>query len=196
MSESKISTLLSDVSVEGDIVEKDKVVIDAKINGDIESEEVDTHGGSLRVYCSNNKNKKLNTTVNQIIQEEKKFGILNNETYIEFAKKVVQTKEESLNKINNLKSDDKNIIGYAAPAKATTVLNYFGLNSNDIDFIIEDNPLKHNKYIPGTGIKITDKESIDKKKVDTVIVMAWNFFDTIVEKNKEEFLESDFIPLR
>ena len=159
-------------------------------------EKVDTHGGSVRVYCSNNKNKKLNSTVNQIIEEEKEFGILNNQTYIDFAKKVVETKEKSINKINNLKSEEKNIIGYAAPAKATTVLNYFGLNSNDIDFIIEDNPLKHNKYIPGTGIKIMGKESIDTKKIDTVIVMAWNFFDTIVKKNKEEFIESEFIPLK
>ena len=83
----------------------------------------------------------------------------------------------------------------AVPAVEMALKNA-NLTVNDIDFIIEDNPLKHNKYIPGTGIKITDKESIDTKKVDTVIVMAWNFFDTIVKKNKEEFIESEFIPLK
>ena len=159
-------------------------------------EKIDTHGGSLRVYCSNNKNKKLDGSVNKIINEEKKFGVLDYKTYIDFAKKVKDTKSKSVSRLVELNKANKNIVGYGAPAKSTTVLNYFGLDSNIIKYTIDDSPLKQNKYIPGTGIEIVDKNSLDAKSIDNVVVMAWNYFDLIVEQNKEKFSNSDFIPLK
>ena len=78
-------------------------------------------------------------------------------------KKVYKIRENVRKNIKKLKKKNKNIIGYGAPAKATTALNFFGI-SEEIDFIVEDNKLKHNKFIPGVKIKIKKKNFIKNKK--------------------------------
>ncbi len=100
-------------------------------------------------------------------------------TYLNFAKKVKSTKTKSLNKILDLSDKNKRVVAYGAPAKATTVLNYFGISNNEFEFTIDDNILKHNKYIPGTGIQIKNPKDVNLKEIDVVIVLAWNFFDQI-----------------
>ena len=92
-----------------------------------------------------------------------------------------------------MKKKYKRIIGYGAPAKASTALNYFGINDNTISNIIDDNHLKVNKYIPGTNIKIVSSKSI-KKKQKCIVVFAWNMFEEIKLKNKD--LSSLFINVR
>ena len=81
--------------------------------------------------------------------------------------------------LKNLKEKNKLIIGYGAPAKATTALNFFGV-SKEIDFIVEDNKLKHNKFIPGVKIPIKNKSNKNKKNI--LIVLAWNFYKDIKKK--------------
>ena len=83
--------------------------------------------------------------------------------------------------IKKLKDNNELIIGYGAPAKATTALNFFGI-SREISYIVEDNKLKHNKFIPGVRIPIKNKLSIKNKK-NTLIVLAWNFFKDIKKNN-------------
>ena len=78
--------------------------------------------------------------------------------------------------IKKLKKNKKLLIGYGAPAKATTALNFFGI-SNEINYIVEDNKLKHNKFIP--GFKYPLKKSTIKDKNNTLIVFIWNFFEDI-----------------
>ena len=85
--------------------------------------------------------------------------------------------------ILKLKSNNSKIIGYASPAKATTALNFFGI-SNEIECIVEDNKLKHGKFLPGMNIPITSKTKI-KKKPDYALVLAWNFFDEIKKNNSD-----------
>ena len=80
-----------------------------------------------------------------------------------------------------MKEKNKLIIGYGAPAKATTALNFFGI-SEEIEFIVEDNNLKHNKYIPGVKIPIKTKSNV-KTKDNFLIVLAWNFFKDIKKNN-------------
>ena len=77
----------------------------------------------------------------------------------------------------------KKIIGFGAPAKATTALNFYGI-TDQIDFIVEDNPLKHNKFIPGVKIPIKNKSQI-KDNDNTLIVLAWNFFNDIKKNNSK-----------
>ena len=98
------------------------------------------------------------------------------------------------NNIKKIKSEGKDIFGYGAPAKATTSLNFFGI-SEEIDFIVEDNKLKHNKYIPGVKIPIKDKKVASNKKEDKVmIVLAWNFFEDIKKNNGD--LSSKIISIK
>ena len=159
-------------------------------------EEVDTHGGSLRVFTSKNKNKRVDKSVRQYIELEKKNKLDNIDTYYKFAKKVEETKIHSLQKINEVLSKNKNIVGYGAPAKATTILNYFGLNDSHFKFVLEDSIAKHKKFIPGTNIKIISKKDINRKNIDYILVLAWNFFEQIVRDNKKEFPDSTFIKLK
>ena len=93
--------------------------------------------------------------------------------------------------INKLKKNNL-IIGYGAPAKATTALNFFGI-TDQIDYVVEDNKLKHNKFIPGVKIPIKNKSQIKDKK-NTLIVLAWNFYKDIIKNNLE--LSENFINIK
>ena len=91
-----------------------------------------------------------------------------------------------------LKEKYPTIIGYGAPAKASTALNYFNIK-NEINFIVEDNELKHKKFIPGVNIPIFSKEKIQNKD-SLVLVLAWNFFDEIKKNNKD--IANKFISIK
>ena len=159
-------------------------------------EEVETHGGSLRVYTTKKRNKRLHKSVNEYIQLEKKNKLDKIETYYNFAKNVEEIKQKSLSNINKILSDGKSIIGYGAPAKATTVLNYFGISDDHFQFTIDDNTLKQNKFIPGTGVEIKGINDIDTSKYDYVIVLAWNFYETIKQNTQKVFPNSKYIKLK
>ena len=146
------------------------------------AEKIKTHGGSLRIYIKKDKKTKIESSVKNIIKEEEKYGIKDFKTYQSFGKKVYNIKKNVIKNINKLKKREKTIIGYGAPAKATTALNFFGI-SKEINYIVEDNSLKHNKIIPGINIPIYAKSKI-KGKNPTILVLAWNFFDFIKNKNK------------
>ncbi len=94
--------------------------------------------------------------------------------------------------ILKLTKNNTKIIGYGSPAKATTALNFFGI-SNEIEYIVEDNKLKHGKFLPGMKIPITSKDSI-KEKPDYALVLAWNFLEEIKKKNSD--LAHKFISIK
>ena len=83
--------------------------------------------------------------------------------------------------ISKLKKKNKKIVGFGAPAKATTALNFFGI-SDQIDYVVEDNQLKHNKFIPGVLIPIKSKKNL-KEKDALILVLAWNFYNDIKKNN-------------
>ena len=158
--------------------------------------EVDTHGGSLRVYATKNKDKRIHKSVGEYIKIEKRNRLDKYSTYLNFAEKVEDTKKQSLEMINKIKSEKKKIIGYGAPAKATTILNYFGLSDKDFLYTIDENGLKQNKFIPGTDIQIKNIDDIKPNDYDYVLVLAWNFFDVIKKNNQQYFENSQFIKLK
>ena len=162
---------------------------DAKI---FRSEKVNTHGGSLRIYVKKDKKIKIESSVKKMLKNEEDFGIKKFKTYQEFGRKVYKIRENVLKNIKKLKEKNKKIIGYGAPAKATTALNFFGI-SKEIDFIVEDNKLKHNKFVPGVKIPIKNK-SIIKNMDNTLIVLAWNFFNDIKKNNTK--LSNNFINIK
>jgi hypothetical protein len=156
------------------------------------AEKIDTHGGSLRIYIKKNKKIKIENNVKKLINEEEIFGIKDFKTYQKFGEKVYQIKENIIKNIAKLKKKSKIIIGYGAPAKATTALNFFGI-SKEIDFIVEDNKLKHNKFIPGVKISIKSKSSI-KSKNHTLLILAWNFFNEIKKNNSD--ISNNFVNIK
>ena len=156
------------------------------------AEKINTHGGSLRIYLKKDMKIKIDKSVNNLLKEEEKFGIKEFKTYQEFGDKVYKIRNNVIKNIEKLKKKGKKIIGYGAPAKATTALNFFGIK-DQLDFIVEDNKLKHNKFIPGVKIEIKDKKII-KNKDNILIVLAWNFFNEIKKNNFE--LSSEIINIK
>mgnify|MGYP006075446311 FL=1 len=147
------------------------------------AEKIDTHGGSIRIYIKKDKNVKIDKNVNKLIKEEEKFGIKKFKTYQDFGEKVYKIRENVIKNLKDLKKNEEIIVGYGAPAKATTALNFFGINK-EIDYIVEDNKLKHKKFVPGVKIPIYSKDKISKKK-PLILVLAWNFFNEIKKNNSE-----------
>lgn len=144
-------------------------------------EKIDTHGGSVRVYVS--RDGAPDRSVEEMIRAEEEAGLTNLATYISFGEAVERTRKNARRNLDCLKARYECIAGYGAPAKATTALNYLGVTTEDIQFIVEDNELKCGKFIPGVNIPIKSKSYIQECVPDLVIVMAWNFFDVIKEQN-------------
>jgi nucleoside-diphosphate-sugar epimerase/SAM-dependent methyltransferase/quercetin dioxygenase-like cupin family protein len=144
-------------------------------------EHVNTHGGSIRVYAS--KNTLIDDSVFKFLEKEEKFGINDYSTYLGFSKMVNELKSVVLSNISKLKEIYK-ISSYGSPAKATTALNFFGIDNKFIDYTVEDNTLKVGKFIPGVNIPIVSKEHCYNNLPDVIIVLAWNFYEEIKKNNQ------------
>lgn len=155
-------------------------------------EKINTHGGSIRVFIKKNINKKIkkHKSVSTFISQEEQLGMNRLKIFKKFNKLVLQKKKFLKKNFNKLYKKNKIIIGFGAPAKATTLINYLKIQKY-ISYIIDDNPLKNNKFIPNTNIKIINKPK--DNFVDCVIVFAWNYFNEIKRKNKK--LTNNFINL-
>ena len=147
-------------------------------------EHIDTHGGSIRVYINFDKNE--HSSVQEFLTNEENFGLKKYETYVEFGNKIKQVREVVRKNFDKLKNYKELVLaGYGSPAKATTALNYFGINSKLLPITIEDNTLKLEKIIPGVNIRIVSKDYFNYLLPDVVVVLAWNFLDLIKKNNKE-----------
>jgi len=147
-------------------------------------EHIDTHGGSIRVFVCKD-SREVESSVTEFLNNEIENGLTNYNTYLEFGNRIQTAKNNVLNNIKKLKQAGISIVGYGSPAKATTALNYFGITNKQIDYIIEDNELKHNKVVPGVYIPIYSKEKVELNLPDIVLVLAWNFFEEVKANNKK-----------
>ena len=124
-----------------------------------------------------------------MISLEKKLGINKKQTLLNYASKINDLKLNLNNILRTLKSQGKKIGAFGAPAKATTLMYQFGLDKFLIDFIIDDSPLKQGLFSPGLHIPVLSSHAIVTEKPDYLLLLAWNFSDSIIKKNKE-YLES------
>lgn len=147
-------------------------------------EEIPTHGGSLRIYGKhkNDKTKKVTNRVGDLLEKEKSHGLLDLKTYYGFGKKVEATKRKLLQFLIQSKNEGKRIVGYGAPAKGNTLLNYCGIRTDFLDYTVDRSPHKQNKYLPGTHIPIKHPDKIKEDKPDYVLILPWNIKDEIMEQ--------------
>lgn len=145
---------------------------------------VASHGGSLRVFAQRKgAAHALQPAVAETLAAERQAGLERYETYQRFAQEVHAIKMRFKNFISAVRSQGKRIVGYGAPAKATTFLNFCGIDRSSIEYIIEDNALKHGMIVPGANIPIVSREHFEKDKPDYVAVLAWNFAEEILRNN-------------
>ena len=149
-------------------------------------EELKTHGGSNRVYFKkiNNKTIKISNTVNKHLLKEKNFGINKLQTYRIFANKVMRSRKNLIKIFQKLKKEKKNIIGYGATYKSSTVLNFCKIDKKFIKYFLDTTPTKAGKFTPGTHIPIKKYNGIPNN-VDYAFLGAWNFKDEIFKKEKK-----------
>ena len=143
-----------------------------------------SHGGSIRVFVKKIDGKNpLNPSVANFIEEETLKGLGEEKTYLDFAKKIEKNKKELLDLLKDIKNRGKTIVGYGAPAKGNTLLNYFNITTKVLDYIIDDSPLKQGLFTPGTHIPVYSSQKMNKGKIpDYIFILAWNFAQPIMEK--------------
>ncbi|MDO8633694.1 MAG: class I SAM-dependent methyltransferase [archaeon] len=144
------------------------------------------HGGSIRLYVKKKPEKtKPKKSIERLLLYEKKNGINSFKTFREFARKVVALKKELISLLGKLKNDGKTIAGYGASAKGNTLLNYTGIGTETIGFIVDKNPLKQGLYAPGSRIEIFSPEKLVLDRPDYVLLLAWNFKEEIIKQQQE-----------
>jgi hypothetical protein len=115
----------------------------------------------------------------QLIDKERELGLLDKTTYVRFAQQVDKNKQDLQSLVGQLQKDGKKVIGYGASAKGNTMLNHFCLN---LDYIVDDNPLKWDYLTPGRNIIIQSPETMAQENELYIVILSWNFFDEIVKK--------------
>lgn len=145
--------------------------------------ELKTHGGSLRIYaCHSKENTSININVIDILLKEDSFGLEDKRIYLEFAKCVEKVKRNLLDTLINLKNLNRLVVGYGAPAKGNTLLNYCGIRSDLLKYTVDANPNKQGLFLPGTHIPIKHPNQIAIDRPDYVLVLPWNIKTEIIEQ--------------
>ena len=147
-------------------------------------EELPTHGGSLRIYAkhSEDTSKAIINTVGNLLKKEEAAGLLDLSTYYDFGEKVKATKRQLLQFLIEEKNAQKKIVGYGAPAKGNTLLNYCGIRTDFLDYTTDRSPEKQNKFLPGTHIPVKHPDVIKEDKPDYVLILPWNIKTEIMEQ--------------
>jgi len=147
-------------------------------------EELLTHGGSLRVFAKHQafKNYSTNPSVARILKEEEKAGLKRLATYQQFSEKVALVKNDLLAFLLQAKAEGKTVVGYGAPAKGNTLLNYCQLDSSALEFTVDKSPHKQGFYLPGTHIPIHGPEKIFATKPDYILILPWNLRQEIMKE--------------
>lgn len=147
-------------------------------------EELPTHGGSLRIYGRHtaDTSKPISERVIALRALEEKAGITTLDYYQAFAEQVKETKRKLLNFLIEARSQGKTVVGYGAPGKGNTLLNYCGVRTDFLDYTVDRNPYKQGKYLPGTHIPIFAPHKIAETQPDYVLILPWNFKEEIIEQ--------------
>lgn len=147
-------------------------------------EEIPTHGGSLRIFVKHTENTLLPVTerVNELRTREINAGYTDLNFYSQFKENVINTKKKFLNFISDAKVEGKIIVGYGAPAKGNTLLNFCGVGTENISYTVDRNVHKQNLCLPGTHIPIFKPDKIKETKPDYVLVLPWNLKTEVSEQ--------------
>lgn len=145
-------------------------------------QKVDAHGGTIRVFIKKKEGPyKTEKNVTHFLALEKKEKLEKINTYLNFAKKIQENKMKLIKLLGSLKANGQKIAAYGAPAKGNTLLNFFSIGTEILDFVVDDNPWKQGLYTPGKRIPVVPSEFIYKERPDYILILAWNFADSIIK---------------
>ena len=138
-------------------------------------------GGSYVVYFSKEQ-REMSEKLKKCIKDEEKNGTNEKDKWVEFNIKCKRHKEDLINILEKYKNEGKTIVGYGASARSSTMLNYCGIDSNILNAVADKSEYKHNKYTPGTNIKIMSPDEIISTNPDVILMLAWNFEEEITKE--------------
>ena len=161
-------------------------ILDAHDLSIYDIDELDTHGGSIRVYVTHvgNDIDKNNSkeSLNRVLNKELKYGLDSLEYYEQLKDNSFEIKLNSLKYLINKKISNKKIAAFGAAAKGNTFLNYCGIKNNIIDFVVDETPFKIGKFLPQSRIPIVNFDVISKEKPDVIVILPWNHKKEILKK--------------
>ncbi|MCH9651626.1 MAG: class I SAM-dependent methyltransferase [Deltaproteobacteria bacterium] len=153
-------------------------------------EELNTHGGSLRIYGRHEGQTAIGETgvshrVEDLLAREEEAGLTSREAYLSFAETAQSVKRGLLRFLLKVKEERGTVVGYGAPAKGNTLLNYCGIREDFLDYTVDRSPHKQGCFLPGTRIPIYEPERILETKPDYVLILPWNLKGEIVDQMAE-----------
>jgi hypothetical protein len=147
-------------------------------------EELPTHGGSIRIYArhAEDTTKEVTDRLLALREREADAGIATLGYYADFESRVRETKRKLLEFLIEAKRAGKRVVGYGAPGKGNTMLNYCGIRTDFVDFTVDRSPHKHGKFLPGTHIPIFSPEQLWEARPDYVLILPWNLKNEIMDQ--------------
>ncbi len=147
-------------------------------------EEVPVHGGSLRIYAKheNDTSKPILNSVQKLLDKEINKGMNTLAYYNEFQKASIKIKFDFTEFLITQKKENKKVAGYGAAAKGNTLLNYCGIKNDLVDYVVDANPHKQNKWLPGSHIKVVNESTLKENKPDYVVIFPWNLQEEVMKQ--------------
>ena len=149
----------------------------------VDVKNIKTHGGSLRIYAKRvSKGLEVSTQVAEMLSYESEAKINSIQYFLKMQKNALDIKINLLNFLVECKINNKKVIGYGAAAKGNTLLNYCGINKDLLEFVVDKNPHKIGKLLPGSQIPVKDESQINTLRPDYILILPWNLMDEIIEQ--------------
>jgi hypothetical protein len=147
-------------------------------------EELPTHGGSLRIFAKHqdDRTNALTENVSRLLTTEEEHGLRSLDYYDNFKEKVVRIKLDLVSFLTEKKRKNAKVAAYGAAAKGNTLLNYCGIKNDFISYVVDANPNKQQKYLPGSHVPVVHEDVLKSDKPEFVIILPWNLKDEIMEQ--------------
>jgi len=145
-------------------------------------EQLSTHGGSLRVYAQNGSHHATSERVDACLEQEQVAGMLDRDFYLDFQNNAERAKYALLEQLIQFKREGLSVAAYGAAAKGNTLLNFAGIRNDLMQFVVDKNPQKQGKYLPGSRVPIVDVEHLKQQRPDRIIIFPWNLEQEITQE--------------
>ncbi len=150
----------------------------------VDVEHLSIHGGSLRIFARHAGNRSVGESVRKMLAEESQW-VCSEPHYRKFERKVETLRTELVSMLQKLKSENRRIAVYGASAKGSTLLNYFGIGRDTIDYVVDRSTVKQGRYTPGTQLRIHSPEKLITDQPDYCLLLTWNFADEILAQQQK-----------
>ena len=147
-------------------------------------EELPTHGGSLRIYAAHTEDssKQVQSRAKELKSREQEAGYGRLEHYLTFSSKVEEVKQMLLSFLISAKQEGKRVVGYGAPAKGNTLLNYCGVRTDFVNYTVDRSPHKQGHFLPGVRIPVYAPDEIRRTRPDYVLILPWNLREEVMQQ--------------